>query len=121
MVHYWKGFIMKRFAILFCIVLFITALPMSHVAFAKKADKVQICHATDSKDIEANQWTLIVGHVIEVSANAVDAHLAHGDSSAINDIDDGPVIFGLTWRQVAENLGLNTAGANCAAFVLDSE
>jgi hypothetical protein len=111
---------MKRLIVVLCVVGFIVALPMSHLAFAKKADKVLICHATDLFDVPQNQWTLVVGHVIEVSENALDAHLAHGDTTVINDIDDVS-IFGLTWRQVAENVGLSTAGANCAGFILDLE
>jgi hypothetical protein len=116
---------MKRLIVVLCVAAFIIALPMSHSAMAKRdliIKKVLICHATDSFDILANEWTQIVGHVIEVSENAVDAHLAHGDAlyTEENDLDYGPVIFGLTWRQIAENNGLNTAGAaDCSAFVLD--
>ena len=111
---------MKRLLVILCVVGFVVALPMSHLAFAAKADKVDICHVTDSLDGLGpdGNVTLIVGHVINVSGNAVDAHVAHGDSLVINDIDDGPVIFGLTWRQVAENNGLSTAGADCAAFLV---
>ena len=115
---------MKRTLVLLCVVGLLVALPLSHSAFAKGAKapaKVEICHATDAFDVPTNEFTLIVGHVISVSEKAVDAHLAHGDSAVINDIDDGPVIFGLTWRQVAENVGLSTAGANCAAFIVDIE
>ncbi len=114
---------MKRLIIVVCVAGLLAALPMSHLVAAGKgpAPKVDICHVTDSVDGlgAGGNVTLIVGHVINVSENAVDAHLAHGDSTVINDIDDGPVIFGLTWRQVAENLGLNTAGANCAAFLVN--
>lgn len=111
---------MKRLLILLCVVGILAVFPLSHSAFAGKgpAPKVSICHVTGSVDIEANQWTLVVGHVITVSENAVDAHVAHGDTLQINDID-GPSIFNLTWRQVAENLGLSTAGADCAGFILD--
>ncbi len=113
---------MKRLIILLCVVAFLVALPMSHMAFAKKAKvKVDICHATDFKvglGADGNV-TLIVGHVINVSENAVAAHLAHGDSTVINDIDSGPVYKNLTWRQVADNLGLDTTDANCAAYLVD--
>ena len=116
---------MKHLIVVLCVVGFIVALPTSHVAFAKKADKVLICHVTDMFDIPQNEFTLVVGHVIEVSSNALEAHLAHGDilnpDPVLNDIDYGPVIFGLTWRQIAENVGLNTAGADCAGFILDLE
>jgi len=109
---------MKRLIVVLLVAAFIIALPMSHSASAAKKAKVDICHATDSFVVPSNGVTLIVGHVINVSESAVDAHLAHGDSLVINDIDDGPVIYGLTWRQVAENVGLSTAGANCAAFLV---
>jgi len=120
---------MKRMLILLCLVGLIVAVPLSHSAFAakkkkaKKKDpnvKVSICHATDSFDVPTNGWTQIVGHVITVSENAVDAHLAHGDSTVINSLDDS-CIFGLTWGQVAENNGLDMAGVNCSAFVPDFE
>lgn len=113
---------MKRLLVVLSVVGLLAALSFSHVAFAGKgpAPKVDICHATDSFDVPQNGFTLIVGHVINVSENAKAAHLAHGDSLVINDID-GPSIFGLTWREVAENNGLNTDGANCAAFILDLE
>jgi hypothetical protein len=116
---------MKRLIAVLCVVAFVVALPLSHVAAAGKgkgpAPKVDICHATDAFDVPQNEFTVIVGHVITVSENAVDAHLAHGDSLVINDIEDDSGIFGLTWRQVAENVGLSTAGANCGALIVDLE
>lgn len=110
---------MRRSFVLFGVVALCLALSVSHNALAGKkgpAPKVDICHVTDSIDI-GNGWTLVVGHVINVSENAIDAHLAHGDTLIYDDIDNGPIIFGLTWRQIAENLGLNTSGADSAAFV----
>ena len=109
---------MKRLIVVLCVVGFIVALPMSHLAFAGKPEekpvKVDICHATDSGALQSG-GTLIIGHVINVSENAVDAHLAHGDSLEINDIDDEGPWAGHSWRELAEWYGLNTAGANCAA------
>lgn len=83
-VHYWKGFIMKRFAILFCIVLFITALPMSHLMAAGKgkgpAPKMKVCHVTGGAVYEDARGNLRQpGHVIEVSQNAFCSHIKHGD------------------------------------------
>ena len=109
---------MKRLIVVLCVVGFIVALPMSHLAFAGKPEgkpvKVDICHATDSAAMMSG-GTLIIGHVINVSENAVDAHLAHGDSLEINDIDDEGPWAGHSWRELAEWYELNTAGANCAA------
>lgn len=90
-------------------------------AFAAPAEKVEICHVTDSFDVLSNEWTEVVGHRINVSGNALSAHQAHGDFlyTDDNDIDFGPVIFGLTWRQIAENNGLKLAGVDCSGFVAD--
>jgi len=97
--------------------LLLSALPV----LAGKASKVEICHTTDSLDVLQNEFTTVVGHRINISENALAAHQAHGDLvfTDDNDIEYGPVIFGLTWRQVANNLGLNLEGVNCAGFVLD--
>ena len=113
---------MKRLIVVLCVAGLLAALSMSHLAFAgkpvnpneEKLAKVDICHATDSAALQSG-GTLIVGHVINVSENAVDAHLAHGDSLEINDIDDEGPWAGHSWRELAEWYGLNTAGANCAA------
>ena len=92
-------------------------------ASAAKMDKVEVCHVTDFNTLaDTNPWTLVVGHWINVSGNSLVAHQAHGDfvyTTDNNDIDFGPVIFGLTWRQVAINNGLQVAGADCAGFVHD--
>lgn len=90
-------------------------------ALAAPAEKVEMCHVTDSFDVPQNEWTTVVGHRINVSGNALSAHQAHGDFvyAPTNDIDYGPVIFGLTWRQIAENLGLNLEGVDCSGFVAD--
>jgi len=73
---------MKRMLVLFCVVAFLIALPMSHSVFAGKADKVAICHLNSANDvIDLGPFGVIAfGKEIEVSGNALDAHLAHGDS-----------------------------------------
>ncbi len=110
---------MKRLIVVLCVVGFIVALPMSRLAFAGKPVKVDICHVTDSVVVNAAGVSLVVGHVISVSENAVDAHLAHGDILAINDIDSaGPFNPLQSWRDIAVIWDLNTAGANCAGFRL---
>jgi hypothetical protein len=64
---------------LFALACFVLAIPLSHSAISKKkakkkngpAPKVALCHFPDDSD---------VGHVINVSANAVPAHIEkHGD------------------------------------------
>ena len=76
---------MKRLIVLLCVVAFVVALPMSHVAAKGKPAKVDICHLTPNygtsvpfvffgNDVVANY-----GHIISVSPNAADAHYAHGD------------------------------------------
>ena len=110
---------MKRLIILVCVVALLVALPMSHMAFAAKKVKVDICHVTDSVVVNLAGVSLVVGHVINVSENAVAAHLAHGDILAINDIDSaGPFNPNQTWRDIADIWGLSTAGANCAGFLV---
>lgn len=118
----------KRLLGLFAVAAIVLVLTQSHslsLAAKKKkaakkkgppaAAKVDICHATDSADLP-DGGTLIVGHVINVSENAVDAHLNHGDSLSFSGLDDlGP--GGLPWGEVAESYGLNLAGANCAALL----
>jgi hypothetical protein len=113
--------IMKRLIILLCVLVFIVALPLSHAIAGKgPAPKVDICHATDSAVVNDAGVSLVVGHVINVSENAVAAHLAHGDTLAISGLDDGPGgWFGdMTWGEIADVWGLNTTKANCAGFVL---
>lgn len=109
---------MKRLLILLCVAGLLAAIPLSHSAFAKKADKVLICHATDSAALLSG-GILIVGHVIEVSENAVDAHLAHGDSLDINSLDAEGPWAGHSWGELAEWYELRTKSANCAARLSD--
>ena len=112
---------MKKTIVISLIIAFAFALSSS-LAFAAPAPKVEICHITDSVDIPQNEWTLVVGHTIEVSVNSAKGHIPHGDFlfTCMNDIDYGPVIFGLTWRQIAENWNLKLSSVDCAGFVHDS-
>jgi hypothetical protein len=75
---------MQRLLILLCVVLFLAALPMSHLAFAGKPEekpaKVKVCHVTGQTPYEDARGNLRQpGHVIEVSENAFCAHIRHGD------------------------------------------
>jgi hypothetical protein len=76
---------------LFALACFVLAIPLSHSAISKKkaakknglAPKVALCHFSDDEDSDA-------GHVINVSANAVPAHLEkHGDCTQFAEGDDG--------------------------------
>jgi hypothetical protein len=75
---------MKRLCVMLCVAGMLAAIPLCGVASAaKKAPaKVQICHVNSANDVVYfDDGTMMVfGRVIEVSENAVDAHLAHGDS-----------------------------------------
>ncbi len=80
---------MKRLLIMLCLVAFLVALPMSHSAFAKKPAKVEICHVNSANDIlDLGTVVITFGKVIEVSENAVEAHLAHGDSTTFFPMDE---------------------------------
>ncbi len=70
---------MKRSLIVLCVAVLLATLPLAHVAAAPKANKVEICHVTYVLD-SGNGYGLAFGRVIEVSASAVAAHEAHGDS-----------------------------------------
>ena len=74
---------MKRMLVLLCVVAFLIALPMSHAVFAGKAEKVAICHLNSANDVlDLEPFGVIAfGKEVEVSENALDAHLAHGDST----------------------------------------
>ena len=111
---------MKRLIVVLCVVSVLVALSFSHEAMAKKGGvpakpvKVAICHATDGSPLMSG-GTLIVGHVINVSENAVPAHLAHGDSATFSALDDPGPWAGHTWGELAEWYELDLEGVNCAA------
>ena len=74
---------------LFALACFVLAIPLSHSAISKKkaptkkgpAPKVALCHFSGDKP---------VGHVIEVSSNAVAAHVEkHGDCTEFTASPDG--------------------------------
>ncbi len=108
---------MKRLLCLAVVAAFVAGLSLSHMAMgARKAPKVDICHVTASTRLDEG-GTLYIGHVVNVSDNAVHAHLQHGDSLRFVDIDSlaSPAQPDpLSWREVAELNGLHTGGCNCA-------
>ena len=73
---------MKRTIVVLCVAALLVGFSLSHEVLAGKgkgpAPKVLICHITDI-GVANNGSPAFVGHVIEVSANAVPAHCAHGD------------------------------------------
>ena len=90
---------MRRFLMLAAIAAFVIALPLAHNALATPEAKVQLCHVNSSNTpatyvYDSYEWyygteysyhyeyAYCFGNVIEVAASAVDAHLAHGDSTA---------------------------------------
>ena len=107
---------MKRLIVVLCVVGFIVALPMSHLAFAGKgpAPKVEICHVNSANDVVV-LGTLVIayGRVIEVSENAVAAHEAHGDMAS-------PGFFYMS-EEARENndeiFGVSLPNANCGFVV----
>ena len=96
---------MRRFLMLAAIAAFVIALPLAHNALATPEGKVMLCHVNSSNTpatyvYDSYEWyygteysyhyeyTYWFGNVIEVAASAVDAHLAHGDSTYYNPFDD---------------------------------
>ncbi len=69
---------MKRSLILLCVAALLATLPLARVAVAAKPVKVEICHVNYVLDFGVVAFAF--GRVIEVSASAVAAHEAHGDS-----------------------------------------
>ena len=102
---------MKRLIIVLCVVAFIVALPMSHLAFAKKADKVAICHIIEEHDAVYALWGVVdlhFGKEISVAESAVPAHEAHGDSTTFfgGEGAAGPIA-------VFKAAGVNLPAADC--------
>jgi hypothetical protein len=102
---------MKRLIVVLCVVGFIVALPMSHLASAAKPQtKVAICHVNSANDVlyleDGNVVTF--GRVIVISENAVATHVAqHGDSTEYADLDKA------TRDAVEDYYGIRLPNANC--------
>ena len=111
---------MKSVIAKFTLAVLVIGLPLTHSVLAK-ANKVEVWHATDSiiTVYLGTTFDVIMGHVIEVSENSINAHLGHSDVlySATNDIDYAPVIVvnGVpwSWRDIAIFNGLNLSGVDC--------
>jgi len=80
---------MKRLLIMLCVVAFLAALPLSHIALAAPAVKVPICHVNSANDaLDLGGLVVVFGKVIEVAEPAVPAHEAHGDNTAFFALDE---------------------------------
>jgi len=100
---------MKRLLILLCVAGLLAAIPLSHVAAAKKPEKVAICHINSANDVVVlDDGTVITyGRVIEVSEKAIEAHEAHGDSTEFSTISKKE-------REAdEEEYGVRLTNANC--------
>jgi hypothetical protein len=103
---------MKRVLFVVCVVAFLAALPASHFALANgPAAKVFICHVNSANGVgidPASGDPVFFGRVIEVSENAIAAHLAqHGDSTEFVTFDKADY----DWIEAAYQVQLKNA--NC--------
>ncbi len=79
---------MKHLVVVLCVVGFIVALPLSHVAADGPAAKMDICHITPNYVPSApfmffQEVVAHYGDIIFVSENAAEAHYAHGDPELV--------------------------------------
>jgi hypothetical protein len=104
---------MKRAIVMLCVAALLVGFSLSHEVLAGKgpAEKVAICHVTDSAP-DGPGKTYVVGHVIMVSENAREAHLAHGDVENFFEYSEANAPF-------LESLGLNVSGVDCMALIID--
>ena len=101
---------MKRLLFVLCVAGFLAALPLSHVATAAKPEtKVAICHVNSANDVlDLDGLVVTFGRVIEVSENAVAAHVAqHGDSESYLPLDEET----RDWYEA--EYGISLPNANC--------
>ena len=99
---------MKRLLVVLCVVGFIFALPLSQSVLAKPNTKVAICHVNSANEIlDLGDVVVVFGRVIEVSENAVEAHEAHGDSTAFEPLS----LEERHWFE--EGFGLDLGNADC--------
>ena len=109
---------MKRLIVILCVVGFAAALPMSHSALAAKkapAAKVRICHVNSANDVVVfnETYSAMLGRVTEVSENAVNAHLAHGDSEVFFPLSEEV----RTW--IEEVYEISVPNADCYFTILN--
>ena len=83
---------MKRFLIFGLMAVVIAAIPLSHTLKAGPPEKISICHLNDANDmIDLGFFgTLMFGRVINVSENAWQDHMEHGDSMYFLDASQIP-------------------------------
>ena len=105
---------MKRLLVMLCVAGVIAAIPLCNVATAaKKETKVAICHVNSANDVVVlGDSVFVFGRIIEVPETAVEAHLAHGDSTDFVTLTE-------TWRYIFEEIfGYYLPNAD-AFFVVD--
>ena len=103
---------MRRLVLFLGLMAIIIAIPATHDVFAAKMDKVSICHVnssntpgermysygyeydyanpdyTDYTYWYTQTWTYHLGREISVNGNAVEDHVAHGDSTSYSALGD---------------------------------
>lgn len=87
---------MKRLIVVLCVAGLFAALPLSHLVAARPAPKVEICHIIAANDVipfGPAPVMLYFGKEISVAADAVDAHIDHGDSVSFwgGNVAAGPI------------------------------
>ena len=78
-------------------------------AFAEPPAKVPLCHVNSGNETFeiAPGLSVVLGNVVEVSENSVDAHVEnHGDSTAFNMLNAGQIAF-------LEDNGIAHPNADC--------
>jgi hypothetical protein len=107
---------MKQLIVVLCVVGFLVALPLSHVAADGPAAEVEICHiAPNDTPSEPfmffNEVVASYGHIISVSGNAAQAHYAHGDPELVFLTED----FAAFIPEFIDGFGNDS---ECVSFVL---
>jgi len=102
---------MKRLLVMLGVVVFLAALPLSHLAMAVPScqEKVYICHVNSANDsLRIGCTTFTFGIVIEVDESAVPAHLEeHGDSLCFETFDEETRDF------IEDFFGIRLPNADC--------
>lgn len=106
---------MKRLLTILCVVAFLAALPLSHVAWAAPKAKVEICHVNSANDVLDLGGGLVVafGRLIEVAEPAVPAHVAHGDNDNSDPLYPVFLLDEASRDEFEAIFGISLPNANC--------